>query len=124
MEMTREEFLQRFSMFFFGAVGATSLLSSCSSKEQAETEKPAAQPEMKETAMEDPCNDVTGLTDVEINVRKTFEYVGSSPNPEQLCDNCQFWVVPETGATCGGCQIMKGPFNPKGWCKQWTAKTA
>ena len=121
--MTREEFLQRFSMFFFGAVGATGVLSSCSSEKQAETETPAAQPEVK-MAVEDPCNDLTGLTDVEITVRKTFEYVGSTPIPEQRCDNCQFWTVPEAGATCGGCQIMKGPFNPKGYCKQWTVKIA
>ncbi len=116
-EMTREEFLQRLSMLCVGAVGASTILTACGKKEEAET---GAAEEAKVAADEpDPCADLTGLTDAEVEMRTTFEYVAKSPYPEKLCDNCQFWLEPEEGAFCGGCQIIKGPMHPKGYCKQW-----
>lgn len=120
-EMSRRGFLRSIPLYGFGAYSILGSLS-CGSNEsnQADT---ASQPKM-EKPESDPCSDLTGLAEADLNIRKTFEYAAKSPVPEKVCDNCQFWVVPEAGAQCGGCQIIKGPINPKGYCKQWVAKSA
>ena len=119
-DITREEFLQRLSLICLGAFGAGSVLSGCAKKEEAAS-TPAEQPKVA-VEEKDPCADLSGLTEAEIEVRNTFEYVAKTPDPEKLCDNCQFWTAPEAGQFCGGCQIIKGPIHPKGYCKQWVIK--
>ncbi len=114
--MTRKEFLQRVGFLFVGTVGAGSLLSSCGGGE----EKPAQTGQPAKTE-KDPCSDLSGLTDAEKQVRTTFEYVAETNIEGKRCDNCQFWIKPTGDAYCGGCQIIKGPINPKGYCNQWVA---
>ena len=126
-EMTRQEFLR---LVFLGvAAGAGgSLLASCGGKEESSQSrgqsggapKTAAKP-----AVSDPCADVSGLTETDLKMRnETLKYVSVSPNPEQRCDNCKFWTQPASGETCGGCTLIKGPINPKGYCTSWfTAET-
>jgi hypothetical protein len=67
----------------------------------------------------DPCNDLTGLTEADKQLRIEFKYIGKTPYPEKRCDNCLFWTAPPEGEKCGGCQLMSGPFNPAGYCDQW-----
>jgi hypothetical protein len=55
-------------------------------------------------------------------MRQTLQYVEESPDPEKLCSNCQLYVAPEEGAACGGCQIIKGPIAPGGYCTSWAQK--
>lgn len=118
-KLTRKEFLERISMVFVGIFGATTLLSSCSKKE----ETPAETPQMTQTPKQaDPCSDLSGLTQDEINIRTTFQYVPHSTMPDKDCANCNFWIAPEEGKPCGACQIIKGPINPKGYCTQWLKK--
>jgi hypothetical protein len=119
--LTRKEFLERIFIAGFGIAGAGSVLSSCGKTEEKAAETAPQKTQMPEQ-MADPCTDLTGLTQAEKEVRTTFEYVPHSTIPEKLCDNCQFWLVPEEGSPCGGCQIIKGPINPKGYCKQWVIK--
>jgi hypothetical protein len=118
--LNRKEFLERISMLCIGVVGAGTVFTSCGKKEEpeAKTETPAA----AEKQVEDPCGDLSGLTEDEKAIRDTFKYVAQSPDPNKLCTNCQFWSVPKEGENCGGCQIIKGPINPDGYCNQWLQK--
>ena len=118
--LSRKEFLERISLVCFGVVGAGSVLSGCGKSEETPAKTPQTTQAPKQVA--DPCSDLSGLTQAEIDVRTTFEYVPQTTIPEKLCNNCQFWLVPEEGKQCGGCQIIKGPINPKGYCKQWVVK--
>jgi hypothetical protein len=121
-EMSRKDFLR---VLFLGlAAGAGgSLLASCGKKEEAaETSPPASKPQTAaKPAAEDQCMDVSGLTEAELTMRnETLHYVETSPEPDKRCDNCKFWVPPETeGAACGTCTLVKGPINPKGHCTSW-----
>ena len=53
-------------------------------------------------------------------MRNSLQYVDNSPYPEKLCKNCEFWQ-PEGAAECGGCQLIKGPIHPMGYCTSWVA---
>jgi hypothetical protein len=68
------------------------------------------------------CNDVSGLTADEANLRKTLAYVDRSPDQAKTCEKCQQWVEPPSEDKCGGCKIMKGPVHPKGYCTAFVAK--
>ncbi len=73
----------------------------------------------KSETKEDPCADLLKLTVEEKAVRKEYEYVSKSPNPDQLCNNCDLWIEPAEGAICGGCELMAGPIHPEGYCNTW-----
>ena len=122
--LSRRNFIQRIGLL--GAAGA--VLAGCGGGDEAD-------PEMGDGAVTDDdlsaatnaetCDDLTGLTEAEIQARReTFQYVDESPNPEQLCDNCQFWLPAENDGFCGGCTIVKGPIHPDGWCISWAPQTA
>ena len=67
---------------------------------------------------------MSGLTDTEVQMRETLAYVEESTVPEKNCENCQLFIVAEAGAACGGCQIIKGPIAPGGYCNSWAAKVS
>lgn len=108
--LSRRLFLQRLGV----AAGAGVFLSACG-PESAETGEAA--PEMAEEGFS--CLDTTGLTDMEVQMRQTLAYVDESPFPEKLCNNCQFWQPAATEGQCGGCQLLKGPIHPQGYCNSW-----
>lgn len=66
------------------------------------------------------CTDTNGLTPAETGMRTSQEYVDTSANAEQNCANCNFWQ-PAAADACGGCQVIKGPIHPQGYCKLWAA---
>ena len=105
--LSRRLFLQRLGV----AAGAGVFLSACT------PESGEADPEMAEEGFS--CLDTTGLTDMEIQMRQTLAYVDESPYPEKLCNNCQFWQPAATENECGGCQLLKGPIHPQGYCNSW-----
>lgn len=100
--VSRRSFLQRISLL--GAVvGTGAVLGGCGEGEANES-----------------CDDLSGLTPEEIQAREeVFQYVDQTPNPEQRCNNCQFWQPDEAGGFCGGCQILAGPVHPEGYCISW-----
>ena len=63
-------------------------------------------------------------TATDVQMRETLQYVEATADPAKTCDNCQLYVAAEAGAACGGCQIIKGPINPKGYCASWAAKVS
>ncbi|HEX5658833.1 MAG TPA: hypothetical protein VFX59_16655 [Polyangiales bacterium] len=71
----------------------------------------------------DACSDLTGLTDGEKTARAALQYVDKSPKPDQRCDLCNYYQPKSDPAACGGCQLVKGPIHPKGYCTAFAAKT-
>jgi len=67
------------------------------------------------------CTDVSGLSGSETATRTALEYVEASPHGEEKdCTNCNFYTG--TATACGACTLIKGPINPKGYCKSWVVK--
>ncbi len=110
--ISRRSFIQRVAFIPVLAAGAAGVMAGCGGKE-AETESALAT-----------CENYEGLSEQDLNLRKTFNYVSNSPNANQVCSNCALYVTPEAGGTCGGCQLFKGPVNPGGYCTSWAQKQA
>ncbi len=107
------------------AAGAGVVLTGCSSEKKAAPKadakggadkKPAAP---KKKALK--CDDVSALSDAEKNTRNTFKYVAKSTDPAKNCLNCQLYQSKGADA-CGGCQVVKGPIHPAGYCTAWVKK--
>ena len=124
-DFSRRDFLLRASAIGAAAVGGTTLLAACGGKgggaEAPAAETPAAPAPSTASAS---CNDLTGLTDQEKQMRTALQYVDETPIAEKRCDNCQLYIEAEGAATCGGCKILKGPIAPAGYCTSWAAKQA
>lgn len=65
------------------------------------------------------CNDVSGLTESQIEARRMFEYVETAADPAEACKLCAFWDEPEAGQLCGGCTLFAGPVHPDGSCNSF-----
>lgn len=123
-EVTRRSFLTRASAIGL-AVGSGAFLAACGGGDGGSdmAEPQAMEPEAPAAAA-DQCNDVTGLTEAEVQMRQTLAYVDASPHADKLCSNCQLYIPAAEGASCGGCQIIKGPIAPGGYCTSWAAKVS
>ena len=111
----RRDFLKRLSAAGLLGVGASTVLSACGGGESGgQDAEPEAEAEASMAA--EGCMDTSGLTEQEITSRTQLGYVDESPNPEELCSNCALWLPVPEGETCGGCNLIKGPIHPDGWC--------
>ena len=108
---SRRDFLK--SALSIGAlsIGAGAALTACGKEKKAE-------------AAASGCNDVTGLSEADKTMRTTNAYADVSTKADQDCVGCQLYKPAAAGAACGGCQVLKGPIAPKGWCKLWAKKVA
>jgi len=79
----------------------------------------ATAPQTPKSATPNPCEDLTGVAPGELDKRKKFAYVNSSPNPDSRCGNCKLFLPPNAGKTCGGCLLFKGPVQESGYCTYW-----
>lgn len=71
------------------------------------------------------CTDVTGLSPADVTVRTSLAYSDVSMEAGKSCTGCQQFNPPPAGANvCGTCKVVKGPINPKGYCKSFVAKPA
>jgi hypothetical protein len=75
----------------------------------------------KEKAKELSCNDTIGMPPADLATRENNAYVDHAPDPAKQCSGCQLYQAKAEGQ-CGGCTVVKGPINPKGYCKLFTAK--
>jgi len=68
------------------------------------------------------CNEVSGLSEADIELRSQLEYRDDSPHGEaKNCANCAFYVVGKKNE-CGTCSLVKGPIHPLGYCDTWAGK--
>jgi hypothetical protein len=75
----------------------------------------------KKESKELSCADAPGLSPEDKSTRTTLEYVDKTPTADKTCDGCQLFK-PAGPDACGGCTVVKGPINPKGYCKSWVKK--
>ena len=68
------------------------------------------------------CDDVSGLSEEDAQLRATLEYRDRSPyGKEKSCSKCAFFRG--AGADeCGACTLLQGPVHPLGYCNSWAAK--
>lgn len=125
-DFSRRDFLLKASGLGAVAIGGSSVLAACGGKEGA-SEAPAAAPATPQEAPQTAsvtCDDLTGLTDQEKQMRTALQYVDETTIADKRCDNCQLYIEPEGDSPCGGCKILKGPIAPAGYCTSWAAKQA
>ncbi len=123
-DISRRHFIQRLSLFGAAGIGAGSLLAACGGGEQ-QADTPAAPPPEEATAAEGfTCTDTSGLTEQDLTIRNTLQYVDATPDPEKQSDGCALYVAAEAGQNCGTCTVVKGPIHPKGYCTSWAPKPA
>lgn len=68
------------------------------------------------------CDDVSGLSAQDAELRASLGYVDRSPHePVKRCASCAFYV-PGDENQCGQCTLVKGPIHPHGYCNSWAAK--
>ena len=48
--------------------------------------------------------------------KEAVNYVDATPNPEQICGNCVFWVPGAEPEGVGACQMVQGEIAYEGWC--------
>lgn len=100
------------------AAVATFALTGCGQgKQQHSNEKE------KVAGGENPCDDLSGLSETEKEQRKQFGYVNQSPVPGSVCGNCRLYLPPKSGEQCGGCLLFKGPVQASGYCTQYEVKS-
>lgn len=109
-EISRKELLKKGAVV--GAVGAVSVALAYCKKKPADSSAPAA----------GGCGDVSGLTQAEKDQRTQLQYTDKSPKADQPCSGCALFVAAAAGASCGTCNLVKGPISPDGWCSSWVKK--
>mgnify|MGYP005848430591 CR=1 FL=1 len=110
-QISRKDFLVKGLVTGAALAGAGAILAACK-KEEKKAEAPAAS-----------CNDTTGLTPEDIQQRTNLQYVEQTADPAKRCDGCALYIAAAAGAACGGCNLIKGPINPAGYCTSWVAKS-
>ncbi|MFT4604084.1 MAG: hypothetical protein ACI9W4_000804 [Rhodothermales bacterium] len=63
--------------------------------------------------------DTAGLTEQEVAMRNSLAYVDVTPDAAKNCLNCSLYLAAAAGASCGGCNLLKGPIAPNGYCISW-----
>ncbi|HKI77075.1 MAG TPA: high-potential iron-sulfur protein [Ignavibacteriaceae bacterium] len=120
-KINRKDFLIKIFFSGLAATGFGFFINSCSENKTKPAEtKPSDQRD--ESKNNDPCNDINDLTQQERQVREAYQYTSKSSKPGQNCANCNYYQIANPGETCGTCQVVKGPINPKGHCTIWTKK--
>ena len=61
------------------------------------------------------------LSAADAQVRVSLQYVDNSVEAGKMCSLCQQFI-PAAPDACGTCKVVKGPINPKGYCKSFAAK--
>ena len=105
-KLSRREILQRSAALsllgFTGVAGAA--LAACKSEPKALS-----------------CTDTMSLSAADAQVRVSLQYVDTSVEAGKMCSGCQQYI-PGAPDACGTCKVVKGPINPKGYCKSFVAK--
>lgn len=109
--ISRKAFLGKLSMLGLAGAGAGVFLKGCGNGEEAGE------------AAADPCADLSGLSESDIQLRETLQYVAETPNPGERCDNCEYWIEDQHGPQCGGCTLFAGPVHPGGHCVSWVPQS-
>lgn len=115
---SRREFIGKCLGISSLAAAGTLVLGSCGQGKQGNSNE-------AKTTGGNPCDDLSGLSQEEIEQRKQFGYVKESSVPGSHCGNCRLFIPSDSdsGQACGGCLLFKGPVRATGYCTQYEAKT-
>lgn len=69
------------------------------------------------------CADPDMLSQSELSLRRSVQYVEVYEDANQICDKCVFFTATGTSG-CGDCQIVGGPVNRNGHCISWSMREA
>jgi hypothetical protein len=109
--ISRKDFLFKGIVTGAAAAGAGMILAQCK-KEEKKPDAAAAS-----------CNDTTGLSPEDIQQRTNLQYVDKTADAAKRCDGCALYIAAAAGAACGGCNLIKGPIAPAGYCTSWVPKS-
>lgn len=109
---SRRKFLRKYLTAHAVFVGGGLLVGSCDSgsKDEKSTE---------EAYSGDPCENMSGLSESDLQKREQLGYVKKSPIPDSVCSNCQLYLPAKTEKDCGGCMLFKGPVYAEAYCTYW-----
>ena len=113
-KINRKNFIKGAAALGFTGVGALTFLSGCGNEKKG--------PGSAEEKNNEPCSDLSGLSDAEKETRELYRYVADSPHEDKKCHICNYFIPPAAQAKCGTCQIVKGPINPDGYCTSFVKK--
>lgn len=99
------------------AVAGVTVLAGCENKKELNT-NPQSQNEKPVLS----CDDLTGVSESDLGVRKKLGYVEQSPIAENTCHNCNLYLPPKPDHKCGGCMLFKGPVFADAYCTYWAPK--
>lgn len=89
--------------------------SSCKSKNSNGQDKKAA-------SLPASCDDLSSVSEGELEKRKKFAYVSKSSVADNYCGNCSMFIPQEQNKECGGCLLFAGPVHATGYCIQYVTK--
>jgi len=111
---SRRSFIARTLSSAAAVTGAAGFIFSCGDKKEEQKNKPDVTGNKT-----DVCEDLSGLTEKDLDARKKLGYVKTSPIQDSKCGNCQLWLPPKEGRNCGNCQLFKGPVYTTAYCTYW-----
>lgn len=123
-QSSRRAFIQQLTLLGTAGVVTPMVLSACGGNGEPDAASGETGGDAVATGSDFSCTDTSGLTEQEIQMRENSEYVDDSPEEDKRCDNCQLYTEPAAGEQCGGCQVIKGPIHPEGYCNLWVAQQA
>lgn len=102
---TRKTFIEKLTRLGSVVLGVSLVASGCGSEE--------------ESAVVEACDDLSQLSQSEIDKREVYGYVEQTPYAQYRCDNCSLFIPPHEGQACGGCILFEGPVFDDGYCDYW-----
>jgi hypothetical protein len=111
--ISRRRFTIKFFLLSAVVLSTDILLGSCGRKNTEEEVK------SNPPASADPCSDLSGVSENDLELRKKFAYVKQSPIADNQCNNCNLYLPAKEDIPCGGCMLFKGPVSPSGYCAYW-----
>lgn len=117
---SRRKFLGGIATAGLLAVGAAATLSGCGRKEQTASGEQSVTDETVQPVSS--CDDLTGVSEQDLGVRKKLGYVEKSPIADNQCHNCNLFLPPKPDHKCGGCMLFKGPVFTDAYCTYWAPK--
>lgn len=125
-QVSRKDFLRQMFTAAGVFIGGSAILSSCGSGDES---KPGAGGEAPKSMVDQPtasadCNDLSGVAPEEIKKREAVQYVKVSADPAKHCKDCQLFIQPQAGESCGGCTLFKGPVELEGSCISFAPKAS
>lgn len=122
--MADRSYTRRGFLLTLGAAGAAAGLAACGGRtDTTPTTQPADQIEGRAGIVAAECPGYDQLTEDDLSVRRTLNYVDQTPVAGQYCYNCRFVIDNGQWGECQGCQLFAGPVAPEGWCSSWASMT-